>query len=513
MEPQHGHPRHRLFPRGPRGLSPDEGSGARRLDRVHRLEERLAASPGASAYCAAKAAEIHLARCLALEGAPLGIRVNMVNPDAVLRGSKIWPGEWRQQRAAANKVSEERARGGLPPALAAEALGLSRGHRRGGLFLRLATSRRNRPATSSMSTPATRRRSRGERRFWERPGSTGRGCPTRDQTGGASMSYRIPDALIAEHNAKRAAAHEDDYGALQRKLGARAASTSRRSPRKVAAFARRRPDLGRRHRRHALRPLSRPRRAARHLRQAGGLRDDPAAHARDADLLAAFPLGQGRDYRELRRARRGARPRLRRRQLQHLSGPARPAALLQVRLADPRRQRRARRRRSRTISNASRSAAKLGSKALTVWIGDGSNFPGQSNLNRVFDRYLESDAEIYAGLPADWRVFLEHKLYEPAFYSTVISDWGIEPDGGAGAGPQGALPRRPRPPRAQRQYRADRRAPDPRRQARRLPLQRFQIRRRRSRRRLDRPVPAVPGVQRTGRRGGRAARPASIPPT
>jgi len=66
----------------------------------------LAASPGASAYCTAKAAEVHLARCLALEGAPYGIRANTVNPDAVLRGSKIWQGEWRAQRAASNKVSE-----------------------------------------------------------------------------------------------------------------------------------------------------------------------------------------------------------------------------------------------------------------------------------------------------------------------------------------------------------------------------------------------------------------------
>jgi rhamnulose-1-phosphate aldolase/alcohol dehydrogenase len=67
----------------------------------------LAASPGASAYCTAKAAEVHLARCLALEGAPFGIRANTVNPDAVLRGSKIWQGEWRTQRAASNKVSED----------------------------------------------------------------------------------------------------------------------------------------------------------------------------------------------------------------------------------------------------------------------------------------------------------------------------------------------------------------------------------------------------------------------
>ena len=61
----------------------------------------LAASPNAAAYCTAKAAEIHLARCLALEGAPCQIRVNTVNPDAVLSGSKIWTGEWRAQRAAA----------------------------------------------------------------------------------------------------------------------------------------------------------------------------------------------------------------------------------------------------------------------------------------------------------------------------------------------------------------------------------------------------------------------------
>jgi rhamnulose-1-phosphate aldolase/alcohol dehydrogenase len=67
----------------------------------------VAASPGASAYCTAKAAEIHLARCMALEGAPLGIRVNVVNPDAVLRGSKIWQGDWRAQRAASNKISED----------------------------------------------------------------------------------------------------------------------------------------------------------------------------------------------------------------------------------------------------------------------------------------------------------------------------------------------------------------------------------------------------------------------
>ena len=67
---------------------------------------------------------------------------------------------------------------------------------------------------------------------------------------------------------------------------------------------------------------------------------------------------------------------------------------------------------------------KLGSKALTVWIGDGANFPGQSHLGRAFDRYLESQKQIYAALPDDWRMFIEHKMYEPAFYATVIQDWG-----------------------------------------------------------------------------------------
>ena len=67
----------------------------------------LAASPNASAYCTAKAAEIHLARCLALEGAEAGIRVNVVNPDAVLRGSKIWSGEWLDQRASTYKTDKD----------------------------------------------------------------------------------------------------------------------------------------------------------------------------------------------------------------------------------------------------------------------------------------------------------------------------------------------------------------------------------------------------------------------
>ena len=66
----------------------------------------------------------------------------------------------------------------------------------------------------------------------------------------------------------------------------------------------------------------------------------------------------------------------------------------------------------------------LGSTALTVWIGDGTNFAGQQNMARMFENYLDAMARIYAGLPKDWTLYIEHKMYEPAFYSTVISDWG-----------------------------------------------------------------------------------------
>jgi L-rhamnose isomerase/sugar isomerase len=68
--------------------------------------------------------------------------------------------------------------------------------------------------------------------------------------------------------------------------------------------------------------------------------------------------------------------------------------------------------------------ALLGAGAHTVWIGDGANFPGQIRIRRALDRYLDSMRRIYAALPAGCRLFLEHKLYEPAFYATVIGDWG-----------------------------------------------------------------------------------------
>src|ERR1700730_8949099 len=59
----------------------------------------------------------------------------------------------------------------------------------------------------------------------------------------------------------------------------------------------------------------------------------------------------------------------------------------------------------------------LGSKALTLWIADGANFPGQQHLAHAFERYLESAAKIYAALPTDWQLLIEHKMYEPALYA------------------------------------------------------------------------------------------------
>lgn len=66
----------------------------------------------------------------------------------------------------------------------------------------------------------------------------------------------------------------------------------------------------------------------------------------------------------------------------------------------------------------------LGSKAITVWLSDGSNFPGQLNFRKAFRHTLESLKEIYAALPSDWKLYLEYKCYEPNFYSTTIADWG-----------------------------------------------------------------------------------------
>lgn len=66
----------------------------------------------------------------------------------------------------------------------------------------------------------------------------------------------------------------------------------------------------------------------------------------------------------------------------------------------------------------------LGSKSLTVWLADGSSFPGQLNFRKAFQNTLESLQQVYAALPADWKIFVEYKAFEPNFYSTTVGDWG-----------------------------------------------------------------------------------------
>ena len=71
-----------------------------------------------------------------------------------------------------------------------------------------------------------------------------------------------------------------------------------------------------------------------------------------------------------------------------------------------------------------RQGEALGSTSLTVWLADGSSFPGQLNFRKAFERTLESLQEIYAALPEQWKIFVEYKAFEPNFYSMTVGDWG-----------------------------------------------------------------------------------------
>jgi L-rhamnose isomerase / sugar isomerase len=66
----------------------------------------------------------------------------------------------------------------------------------------------------------------------------------------------------------------------------------------------------------------------------------------------------------------------------------------------------------------------LGSDSLTVWLADGSCFPGQLNFRKAFQNTLESLREIYTALPDNWKMFVEYKAFEPNFYSMTVGDWG-----------------------------------------------------------------------------------------
>lgn len=71
-----------------------------------------------------------------------------------------------------------------------------------------------------------------------------------------------------------------------------------------------------------------------------------------------------------------------------------------------------------------RIGEKLGSKLLTIWLADGTSFPGQRSFQKALGQTEKSCVEIYNSLPEDWGLLIEYKPYEPNFYSTVIMDWG-----------------------------------------------------------------------------------------
>jgi L-rhamnose isomerase/sugar isomerase len=236
------------------------------------------------------------------------------------------------------------------------------------------------------------------------------------------MPYRIPDSMIAEENAKVAAAQDEDYHALGRRLR-RSGVDIETIAAKVAAFAVAVPTwgVGTGGTRFARFPgLGEPRHIFDKLADCATVQQLTRA---TPTCSSHFPWDKVSDYRELveyAKALGVGFDAVNSNTFQDQAGQKLSYKFGSLTHSEKAVRDQAVEHNLECIEIGER----LGSKALTVWIADGSSFPGQSNLNRVFDWYLESLAKIYARLPGDWRVFLEHKLYEPAFYSTVISDWG-----------------------------------------------------------------------------------------
>jgi L-rhamnose isomerase/sugar isomerase len=236
------------------------------------------------------------------------------------------------------------------------------------------------------------------------------------------MSYRIPDSLIAEENAKLAAALDEDFGALDRHLSRRGVDIEAVTV-KIAAFAVAVPTwgVGTGGTRFARFPgRGEPRNILDKIEDCATINQLTRA---TPTISPHFPWDKTSDFSALRETATTnglAFDAVNSNTFQDQAGQEHSYKFGSLSHAD-------RSVREQAIAHNVECITigrQLGSKALTVWVGDGSNFPGQSNLTMALDRYLDSMREVYAALPDDWRVFIEHKLYEPAFYSTVISDWG-----------------------------------------------------------------------------------------
>jgi L-rhamnose isomerase / sugar isomerase len=236
------------------------------------------------------------------------------------------------------------------------------------------------------------------------------------------MAYRIPDDLIAKENAKLAHAQDEDFSALGRQLARRGVDIDAITA-KTAAFAVAVPTwgVGTGGTRFARFPgPGEPRGVFDKLEDCATIHQLTRA---TPTCSPHFPWDKVSDYREL--AERAKALGVGFDAVNSNTFQDQPGETLSYKFGSlTHSQKTVRDQAVAHNLECIEIGEKLGSKALTVWIADGSNFPGQSNLTHVFDWYLESLSAITSHLPADWRVFLEHKLYEPAFYSTVISDWG-----------------------------------------------------------------------------------------
>ncbi|MBC2651148.1 L-rhamnose catabolism isomerase [Novosphingobium flavum] len=236
------------------------------------------------------------------------------------------------------------------------------------------------------------------------------------------MTLPISADLIAEHNAAQAAALEDDYGALGRKL-ARAGIDINAVKDRVAAFSVAVPSwgAGRGGTRFAKFPIpGEPTNIHEKLEDCAVINQLSRVTPR---VSPHFPWDKVSDYAALREEAAGLGlgfDAVNSNTFQDQPGQAHTYANGSLSAQDPGARRQAVEHNIECIE----IGRKLGSTDLTVWVGDGTNFPGQQDFARSLDRYLEAASEIYAALPDDWRMLLEHKMFEPAFYSTVISDWG-----------------------------------------------------------------------------------------